>query len=200
MGTIFGDSAHEILPGLWVGDAGSAPMAIARDFAVLNVLETGAIPGESHIPILVPLSYRSPADGVLAYRVRLDNAVKWIEENKSRHKLVHCGAGIERPPLTVAWYMCRRRVVADPDRIRRHRGRVVVDQVREIIEIHARTRPYCCGAPGTPGCDTAAAHIDHDRLSGRSIGGTSNLHLPGSVSFGSEAKYAAKSAASCSLT
>jgi hypothetical protein len=31
MDTIFGDSAHEILPGLWVGDAESAPMAIARD-------------------------------------------------------------------------------------------------------------------------------------------------------------------------
>jgi protein-tyrosine phosphatase len=115
LGTIFGDSAHEILPGLWVGDGESAPMAIARDFAVLNVLETGAIPGESHIPILVPLGYRSPADGVLAYRVRLDEAVKWIEENKSRHKLVHCGAGIERSPLTVAWYMCRRRLVSDLD-------------------------------------------------------------------------------------
>src|ERR1700683_945487 len=34
----------------------------------------GAIPGESHIPILLPLSHRSAADGVLAYRVRLDNA------------------------------------------------------------------------------------------------------------------------------
>jgi protein-tyrosine phosphatase len=101
MGTIFGESAHEILPGLWVGDAASAPIAIARDFAVLNVLETGAIPGESHIPILVPLIYRSPADGVLAYRVRLDDAVNWIEENKSRPMLVHCGAGVERSPLTV---------------------------------------------------------------------------------------------------
>ena len=60
MEAVFGDSAHEILPGLWVGDAESAPMAIARDFAVLNVLETGAIPGESHIPILVPLGYRCP--------------------------------------------------------------------------------------------------------------------------------------------
>jgi protein-tyrosine phosphatase len=115
MGTVFGDSAHEILPGLWVGDFESAPVAISSNFAVLNVLETGAIPGESHIPILVPLSYRSPADGVLAYRVRLDNAVKWIEENRSRQMLVHCGAGIERSPLTVAWYMCRRRVVADLD-------------------------------------------------------------------------------------
>jgi protein-tyrosine phosphatase len=80
---------------------------------VLNVLETGAMAVESHIPILVPLSYRSPADGVLAYKVRLDNAVQWIEENKSRQMPVHCGAGIERSPLTVAWYMCRRRVVAD---------------------------------------------------------------------------------------
>jgi hypothetical protein len=115
MNTVFGDSAHEILPGLWVGDCESALIGISRDFAVLNVLETGAIPGESHIPILLPLSYRSPADGVLAYRVRLDNAVKWIEENKSRQMLVHCGAGIERSPLTVAWYMCRRRVVADLD-------------------------------------------------------------------------------------
>jgi protein-tyrosine phosphatase len=115
MGTIFGESAHEILPGLWVGDAASAPIAISRNFAVLNVLETGAISGESHIPILVPLTYRSPADGVLAYRVRLDQAVQWIEENKSRPMLVHCGAGIERSPLTVAWFMCRRRIVADLD-------------------------------------------------------------------------------------
>ena len=106
MGIVFGNSAHEILPGLWVGDCESAPIAISRDFAVLNVLETDAMLRESHIPILVPLSYRSPADGVLAYRGPLDNAVKWIEENKSRQMLVHCGAGIERSPLTVAWYMC----------------------------------------------------------------------------------------------
>jgi predicted protein tyrosine phosphatase len=115
MGTIFGESAHEILPGLWVGDAASAPIAIARDFAVLNVLESGAMPGESHIPLLMPLIYRSPADGVLAYRVRLDDAVTWIEENKSRPMLVHCGAGIERSPLTVAWFMCRKQFVADLD-------------------------------------------------------------------------------------
>ena len=76
MDPIFRDSVHEILPGLWVGDAESAPMAIARDFAVLNFLETGAIPRESHIPILVPLSYRSPEDGVLAYRVRLDRRIR----------------------------------------------------------------------------------------------------------------------------
>jgi protein-tyrosine phosphatase len=112
---IFGESAHEILPELWVGDATSAPIAVARGFAVLNVLETGAIPGESHIPILTPLTYRSPADGVLAYRVRLDAAVKWIEENRSRPILVHCGAGIERSPLTVAWFMCRKQVVANLD-------------------------------------------------------------------------------------
>jgi protein-tyrosine phosphatase len=107
MGMIFGNSAHEILPSPWIGDAESAPMTIAGNFAVLDVLETGAILGESHIPILVPLIYRSPADGVLAYRIRLENAVTWIEENKSRHMLVHCGSGIERLPLTVAWYICR---------------------------------------------------------------------------------------------
>jgi hypothetical protein len=73
MEKIFGNSAHEILPGLWVGDAESAPMAIARDFAVLNVLETGAIPGEGDIPILVPPSYRSPTDGVLACRMWLES-------------------------------------------------------------------------------------------------------------------------------
>jgi hypothetical protein len=55
MDTIFGDSAHEILPGLWVGDAESAPMAIARDFAVLNVLaNAGTSPrrgrGEAEYP------------------------------------------------------------------------------------------------------------------------------------------------------
>src|SRR5215472_19053389 len=35
---------------------------------------------------------------------------------------------------------------------------------------------------------------------GGAPGGTSNLHLPGSGGFGSDAKYAARSAASCSLT
>ena len=52
MGTVFGDSAHEILPGLWVGDCESAAIAIPRDFAVLNVLETGAMPGEVSHPNL----------------------------------------------------------------------------------------------------------------------------------------------------
>jgi hypothetical protein len=39
MDTIFGDSAREILPGLWIGDTESAPMAIARDFAALMFLK-----------------------------------------------------------------------------------------------------------------------------------------------------------------
>jgi hypothetical protein len=83
MDTIFGDSAPEILTGLWIGDAESAPMAIARDFAVLNVLEAGAIPGENTSPFWCRRVIDRPADGVFAYRVRLDNAVKRTEENKS---------------------------------------------------------------------------------------------------------------------
>ena len=44
-----------------------------------------------------------------ASRIRLNEAADYIDEEmaKGAKLLVHCGAGMERSPLTVAWWLCR---------------------------------------------------------------------------------------------
>jgi hypothetical protein len=99
--------AHEIEPGLWVGDANSAEIAIRDGFDVLNVLENPSTLPEDHIPILVPKVSDATFDGVRAYRSRLDDVAAWIENRRRRHVLVHCAAGIERSPLAVTWWITK---------------------------------------------------------------------------------------------
>jgi protein-tyrosine phosphatase len=78
-----------------------------RGWSVLCVLETcqqpgftaPPIPNTKHIKILEPWPKAQPA--------RLDEAADWIhaELAKGQRVLVHCGAGLERSPLTIAWYL-----------------------------------------------------------------------------------------------
>jgi hypothetical protein len=104
---MFGDNAHEVLPNLWVGDATAAPLALPAGMAVLCVLENPSVTGANHIPILLPPSGQMWTGQPIAYRARLEQASLWISAQQASGKamLVHCGAGVERSPLTVAWFM-----------------------------------------------------------------------------------------------
>lgn len=96
--------ADEIIPGLWLGDRVDAVnWPVAAD--ALCVLEGGPVrEGQLWCPILKIVEGRQ-----VAMAASLDEAAKII-----RHKLkagarllVHCGAGVERSPLTVAWYLVK---------------------------------------------------------------------------------------------
>lgn len=100
---------NEILPGLYLGDATDAQGIFAGE--LFCVLESGPPnPGRTRfwVPILQPRA-ESPF-GFYAIRERLNLAAVVIEAVvKSGYELlVHCGAGAERSPLTLAWYLVKR--------------------------------------------------------------------------------------------
>ena len=106
------ESANEVLPGLWVGDANACAAAAGARFNRLCVLEDPCgVAGCEHQRIL------SLQDGG-ALPDLLDAAANIIDKRWAGLNpplLVHCGAGVERSPLTVAWWM-RRRFGFDFDR------------------------------------------------------------------------------------
>jgi protein-tyrosine phosphatase len=105
---ITGEHMHEILPRLWVGDVHACELARGRGFKCLCVLENAHTEDKQceHIRIL------SEAGGTTnsAPAKLLDHAAAWLFHNwfiEQRHCLVHCGAGVERSPLTVVWFMAK---------------------------------------------------------------------------------------------
>jgi protein-tyrosine phosphatase len=93
--------ASEIVPGLFVGDQQDAKVF---EGDIICVLETRPADEPEHaisLPILSAdgVAHPKPLNRVaaeIAARLRLDHRV-----------LVHCGAGVERSPLAVAWYLSR---------------------------------------------------------------------------------------------
>jgi protein-tyrosine phosphatase len=82
----------EIIPNLWIGDLTDASLTeqyhdFERVINVLNIVEP--VNGFVKVEVLDALS------------VIIDEALK----NKCERILVHCGAGIERSSLVVAWYL-----------------------------------------------------------------------------------------------
>lgn len=102
----------EVRPRVHLGDMNDAH---AWTGARLCVLEAAMVyphrhPGDHHIAILDHA--RTP----WAVPERLDLAAKWIElwqRDSEVPLLVHCGAGIERSPLTLAWWLIARGECAD---------------------------------------------------------------------------------------
>jgi len=90
-----------VVEGLWLGDHNDA---LSFDGERLCVLETGCSSSQHWVPIL-----ERPSPGGLANIDRLDEAADLISEflGKGAKLLVHCGAGIERSPLTCAWWLRR---------------------------------------------------------------------------------------------
>jgi len=100
----FGGRAHEVLPGLWIGDAGACVLAVPN-WNCISVLES---------PCMVKHCehHRILGIGACAELPFLSAAADAIDRLWSQRLytplLVHCGAGVERSPLTVAWWMGRR--------------------------------------------------------------------------------------------
>lgn len=102
----------EILPKLWIGDHNDA-LSVEDDPNFINIcvledealeyLPTGAI----RMPVL---SDEDEEGGLYTTPKTLNKIAGWIDRSISRgkHVLVSCGAGMERSPLAVAWYISRK--------------------------------------------------------------------------------------------
>jgi protein-tyrosine phosphatase len=94
----------EIIDNLFVGDLGDAQSGF--DGLIICVLEEKTLdeqPSATWIPFL--------AEGIGSLDITasvIDNALA----GGGRRVLVHCGAGSERAPLTVAWFLNRRRAMS----------------------------------------------------------------------------------------
>jgi hypothetical protein len=112
------DYATEIVPNLWVGERWGCKLARERGFSTICVLEyqTCSNSGCLFIPVLkqgdrqVTLDEKGRIQGGMeADPDMLTWAHHAIDESiRKGPVLVHCVAGIERSPLTVATWLCER--------------------------------------------------------------------------------------------
>lgn len=111
------DSAHQVSPKLWVGDASSARdlgfLSMAKIGAVLNV--TRDVPNFHADYQAKEIEYmRIPVNDSLQdvdierMRVFLPHAASFIYKNRDlegKHVLVHCAAGIQRSATVAAFFL-----------------------------------------------------------------------------------------------
>lgn len=97
----------EVVPGLFVGNLQDAAAWPGPRLCVLENWpgywpDYPCRPGDAHIPIF---------NGAEASVAALDACAAWLEERLAAGEkvLLHCGAGMERSPLTAAWFLYRRR-------------------------------------------------------------------------------------------
>lgn len=97
--------AQEVVPNLFVGDY---PDALRFEGETLCVLE-GAREAHPHATHWLPVLQGEPGKDFYASPARLDEISVLITERLQAgvRLLVHCGAGIERAPLVVAWWLVR---------------------------------------------------------------------------------------------
>jgi len=100
--------ADEVVPGIFVG--GLEAVQAGFDGSIICVLETcgGNPPNEQHVPVLGPNSQALPET--------LEAVCQAIDEALAVGPvLVHCGGGVERSPLSVAWWLHTRKGMSLPD-------------------------------------------------------------------------------------
>lgn len=104
----------EILPNLWLGDADDADYFVKLPRAtVFSVHEDhNSVPDKAvHLPILdnPTAVYINRDVEVWVNKPNLDLVCRLVDEalTSGRPVLVHCWQGIERSPLTVAYYLAR---------------------------------------------------------------------------------------------
>jgi protein-tyrosine phosphatase len=100
-------SANLVVSNLWVGDMQDAQVFKGERLCVLEGPATYAAPSEQdhHIQILVNVTnWIMP---FWASRAQLDKTKELITARlvAGANLLVHCAAGIERSPLTCAWWL-----------------------------------------------------------------------------------------------
>jgi protein-tyrosine phosphatase len=103
--------ADEVVPGVFVG--GLEAVQAGFDGSIICVLEAcgGQPPNEQHVPVLMP-----GPEGAKATPETLESVCQAIDEALTVGPvLVHCGGGVERSPLSVAWWLHSRRGMALPD-------------------------------------------------------------------------------------
>lgn len=99
--------------GIWLAGAGDR-IGVPAPTPSLCVLEcsSGDTPfergGETHIRILFDDPHMFGGTRITARTPQLERAARFIDETHAAGVLVHCGAGIERSPLTVAYWMVTR--------------------------------------------------------------------------------------------
>lgn len=103
-------NANEIIPNLWLGDRFACPHARALGFSTICVIEDRCDTPKCIYKRIMPFS-ATMMDGSLAVRVDdnfFNEAIETVNYYHSRGPtLIHCGAGIERSPLTVAMYLVK---------------------------------------------------------------------------------------------
>lgn len=97
--------ATEIRPWLRVGPQSDVAAERARGAFILNVLEAEpSTPYDLWIPVL-----RAEGDEVMADPAELDRVAAEVLRRRDEGRVVflHCGQGMERSPMTIAWVLWR---------------------------------------------------------------------------------------------
>ena len=97
--------ATQIRPWLRVGPQTDVPAERARGSFILNVLEAEpTTPYDAWIPVL-----RADGEEVVADPAKLDRVAAEVQRLRDEGRVVylHCGQGMERSPMTIAWVLWR---------------------------------------------------------------------------------------------
>lgn len=128
--------ANQVLPNLLLGDWQDALGAKSKGWDTLCVIET--LPEDRYkgmtyyVPILEHDEYSLAFVPIQARIHELDECAKiidWYAEKDGSPLLVHCYAGIERSPLTLAWWLVKTKRRANLDGAYRF-----LKHVRPIVE------------------------------------------------------------------
>lgn len=101
---------EQIEPGLFLGNFEDGRRFPGERLCVLENPPDYPHEGRTrHIPILTVPAGHNDAVPVWASRKQLDKAADYITEQLRAGKrlIVHCGQGVERSPLTVAWWLVK---------------------------------------------------------------------------------------------